>query len=191
LYGHIGKLAESVREGVVAAGGSATIYQIPETLSPEILTKLHAPAKPQYPIISVDQLTQFDAYILGIPTRYGNFPAQWKAFWDATGKLWGEGALAGKFAGVFVSTGTPGGGQETTVSNSISTLAHHGIIFVPLGYSRTFGQLANLTEVHGGSPWGAGTIAGSDGSRQPSALELDIAKHQGIGFWETVARYKF
>lgn len=135
---------------------------------------MHAPPKPDYPVISVSQLTDFDAYLFGIPTRYGNFPGQWKvglvdaryrcgvvardlippleqAFWDATGKLWAEGALAGKFAGVFVSTGTPGGGQETTVSNSISTLAHHGIIFVPLGYSRTFAQLGNLTEVHGGA----------------------------------------
>jgi NAD(P)H dehydrogenase (quinone) len=191
LYGHINKLAESVKEGVIAAGGSATIYQIPETLSADILTKMHAPPKSGYPVISVAQLTDFDAYLFGIPTRYGNFPGQWKAFWDATGKLWADGALAGKFAGVFVSTGTPGGGQETTVSNSISTLAHHGIIFVPLGYSRTFPQLANLTEVHGGSPWGAGTFAGADGSRQPSALELEIAKIQGVGFWETVSRYKF
>ncbi|KAI9458448.1 flavoprotein-like protein [Boletus coccyginus] len=191
LYGHIGKLAESVREGIIAAGGSATIYQIPETLSVEVLGKMHAPPKPNYPVISVGQLTDFDAYLFGIPTRYGNFPGQWKAFWDATGGLWASGGLAGKFAGVFVSSGGPGGGQESTVMNSISTLAHHGIIFVPLGYSRTFAQLSNLTEVHGGSPWGAGTFAAPDGSRQPSALELEIAKIQGVGFWETVSKYKF
>jgi NAD(P)H dehydrogenase (quinone) len=111
---------------------------------------MHAPAKPNYPIIAVDDLKKFDAFLFGIPTRYGNFPAQWKAFWDATGGLWAGGALAGKYAGVFVSTGTPGGGQETTAVNSISTLVHHGMLYVPLGYSQTFAQLTNLSEVHGG-----------------------------------------
>ena len=128
---------------------------------------MHAPPKPAYPVISVDQLTNFDAYLFGIPTRYGNFPAQWKvsfivsvvatdlilprqSFWDATGQLWMQGALTGKFAGVFVSTGSPGGGQEATVMNSLSTLTHHGIIYVPLGYKHAFAQLGNLSEVHGG-----------------------------------------
>ncbi|KAF8550531.1 flavoprotein WrbA [Imleria badia] len=191
MYGHIAKLAESVKAGVNAAGGSAQIYQIQETLSAEILTKMHAPAKPDYPVISPQQLTDFDAYLFGIPTRYGNFPAQWKAFWDATGGLWGTGALAGKFAGVFVSTGTPGGGQEATVINSLSTFAHHGIVFVPLGYSRTFAQLGNLDEAHGGSPWGAGALAGGDGSRQPSALELEIANIHGGLFYDIVSKHKF
>ncbi|KAG6379913.1 flavoprotein-like protein [Boletus reticuloceps] len=173
MYGHIAKLAESVKEGVIAAGGSAKIYQIPETLPDEILAKMHAPPKPDYPVISVDQLAEFDGFLFGIPTRYGNFPAQWKvslvagarrrhvvagdlitprqAFWDATGQLWATGALAGKFAAVFVSTGTPGGGQEATIMNSLSTLVHHGIVYVPLGYSRTFTQLSTLTEIHGGA----------------------------------------
>jgi len=191
MYGHIAKLAESAKAGIVEAGGSATIYQIPETLSADVLAKLHAPAKPSYPVISPDQLAEYDAFLLGIPTRYGTFPAQWKAFWDATGGLWQRGALVGKLAGVFVSTGTLGGGQETTVINSLSTLTHHGIIYVPLGYGRTFAQLANLSEVHGGSPWGAGTFAGADGSRQPTALELDIAKQQGVGFWLTASKHTF
>ncbi|KAF8438904.1 flavoprotein-like protein [Boletus edulis BED1] len=191
MYGHIAKLAESVKAGVTAAGGSASIYQIPETLPGEILTKMHAPPKPDYPVISVNQLEDFDAFLFGIPTRYGNFPAQWKAFWDATGQLWATGALTGKFAGVFVSTGTPGGGQETTAITSLSTLAHHGIVYVPLGYKHTFAQFSNLNEPHGGSPWGAGAFAGGDGSRQPSALELEIAKIQGTKFYETVAKHKF
>jgi len=191
MYGHIAKLAEAVKSGVESAGGSAKIHQIPETLSPEILSKMHAPSKPDYPVISVNELKDFDAFVFGIPTRYGNFPGQWKAFWDATGGLWTSGALAGKYAGVFVSTGTPGGGQETTVSNALSTLTHHGIVFVPLGYAKSFPQLTNLTEVHGGSPWGAGTFAGGDGSRQPSALELEIATIQGKSFWETVAKVAF
>lgn len=100
-----------------------------------------------------------DGFLFGIPTRYGNFPAQWKAFWDKTGGQWQTGAFWGKYAGVFVSTGTPGGGQESTIMNSLSTLAHHGIIYVPLGYKTVFGTLADLTEVRGGSPWGAGTFS--------------------------------
>ncbi|KAH7919831.1 flavoprotein WrbA [Leucogyrophana mollusca] len=191
LYGHIATLAESVKKGIEQDGGSATIYQISETLSEDVLKAMHAPPKPDYPIITPRELTDFDAFIFGIPTRYGNFPAQWKAFWDATGGLWARGALSGKFAGVFVSTGTPGGGQESTVISSLSTLTHHGMIFVPLGYKHTFPQLSNISEVRGGSPWGAGTFAGGDGSRQPSALELEIAQLQGKGFWEVVSKFKF
>ncbi|PSR87371.1 hypothetical protein PHLCEN_2v5188 [Hermanssonia centrifuga] len=191
MYGHIAKLAESIKTGVAEAGGAATIYQIAETLPAEVLAKMHAPAKPDYPVITPEELPNFDAYILGIPTRYGNFPAQWKAFWDQTGALWATGALAGKYASIFVATGTPGGGQESTVINAISTLTHHGIIFVPLGYSTTFPQLANLTEVRGGSPWGAGTFAGADGSRSPSALELELATLQGKHVWNTVSKVKF
>lgn len=188
MYGHIATMAEAVRSGVQKAGGSATIYQIPETLPEEVLAKMHAPPKPDYPVISPSELPQFDGFILGIPTRFGTFPAQWKAFWDATGQLWAQGALAGKYASIFVSTVGLGGGQETTASNAISTLAHHGILYVPLGYSRAFPQLTNMTEVHGGSPWGAGTLASADGSRQPSALELETATIQGQQFYEIVAR---
>lgn len=151
---------------------SSLPLRITETLSNEVLDKMKAPPKPDYPIIVPNELPKFDAYLFGIPTRYGNFPAQWKvgtrysvrcvarelissrvlkAFWDATGALWVKGALMGKFAGVFVSTGTPGGGQEATVMNSLSTLTHHGMIFVPLGYnSITFSLLSNLEEVRGG-----------------------------------------
>ncbi|KAL4068475.1 benzoquinone reductase [Scleroderma yunnanense] len=191
LYGHIAKMAEGVKSGIESAGGSVSIFQIAETLSDEILAKMHAPPKPNYPIIAPKDLTQYDAFVFGIPTRYGNFPAQWKAFWDATGSLWTSGALAGKFASVFVSTGTPGGGQEATAMNSLSTLSHHGIVFVPLGYKTTFAQLGNLNEVHGGSPWGAGTFAGADGSRQPTALELEIASLQGKWFWGIVSQHNF
>lgn len=126
------------------------MVRVPETLSSEILAKMHAPSKSEYPVMAVDELKNFDAFLFGIPTRYGGFPAQWKAFWDATGKLWATGALAGKYAGVFVSTATPGGGEETTVTDSISTYTHHGMIFVPLGYSQTFSQLNNVSEVRGG-----------------------------------------
>ncbi|KAH3675545.1 hypothetical protein WICMUC_002634 [Wickerhamomyces mucosus] len=189
LYGHVAKLAEATKAGVNAAGGKATIYQVPETLNEEILTKLHAPPKSNYPIATAQTLVDHDAFLFGIPTRYGNFPAQWKAFWDTTGGLWAKGALHGKPAGVFVSTGTPGGGQETTVINTLSTLTHHGIIYVPLGYKYTFPQFSNLNEVRGGSPWGAGTFAGADGSRNPTELELEIATIQGREFTNTAAKF--
>lgn len=104
-------------------------------------------------------LEQYDAFLFGIPTRYGNFPAQWKTFWDSTGGQWQTGAYAGKYAGLFIGTATQGGGQESTALAAMSTLAHHGFLYVPLGYKHTFAQLANLSEVHGGSAWGAGTFA--------------------------------
>ncbi|KAF8246004.1 flavoprotein WrbA [Wilcoxina mikolae CBS 423.85] len=188
MYGHISQLAEAEKKGIEAAGGHADLYQIPETLPQEVLTKMHAATKPDYPIASADTLTQYDAILFGIPTRYGNFPGQWKAFIDTTGGLWAQGALSGKYAGVFISTGTMGGGQESTAIAAMSTFAHHGLIFVPLGYKHAFPILADLSEVRGGSPWGAGTFAGADGSRQPSAKELELAQIQGKMFYETVAK---
>jgi len=189
LYHHVATLAESVKAGVESAGGVADIYQVPETLSAEVLQQLHAPAKPNYPIATLDTLTGYDAFLFGVPTRFGNYPAQWKAFWDSTGGLWASGALHGKAAGFFVSTGTPGGGQETTIVNALSVLVHHGIIYVPLGYAKAFGQITKLDEVHGSSPYGAGSFAGPDGSRQPSALELEIAEIQGKSFYETIQKF--
>jgi NAD(P)H dehydrogenase (quinone) len=189
LYGHIAALAEAEKKGIEQAGGHADIFQVPETLPEAVLTKMHAPPKPDYPIASNDTLREYDAFLFGLPTRYGNQSAQVRTFWDATGGLWASGALFGKAAGVFVSTGTAGGGQEVTALNFLSTLTHHGIIYVPLGYKNTFAQLSNLSEVHGGSPWGAGTFAGADGSRQPSPLELEVATIQGSTFYETVQKF--
>ncbi|ODV80014.1 flavo protein WrbA [Suhomyces tanzawaensis NRRL Y-17324] len=182
LYQHIAILAEEAKKGIEAAGGQADIYQVAETLSQEVLTKMHAPAKRDYPIATAQTLTEYNAFLFGIPTRFGNFPAQWKAFWDTTGGLWASGGLHGKIAGVFVATGTQGGGQEETVINSLSVLAHHGIVFAPLGYAKTFPQLSNVEEIHGGSSWGAGTIAGPKGERTPSKLELELVHIQGKEF---------
>ena len=121
---------------------------------------MHAPGQNEsIPFITPDKLKEYDAFLLGIPTRYGNFPAQWKTFWDQTGQLWAQGSLIGKYAGVFISTASVGGGQESTAIAAMSTLAHHGINYVPLGYGEAFPILANLEEVRGGSPWGAGTFA--------------------------------
>jgi NAD(P)H dehydrogenase (quinone) len=122
---------------------------------------MHAPPKdtsiPEITDPSI--LEQYDAFLMGIPTRYGNFPAQWRAFWDNTGKQWQTGGFWGKYAGLFVSTGTQGGGQESTALAAMSTLAHHGIIYVPLGYKTTFHLLGDNSEVRGGSAWGAGTFS--------------------------------
>lgn len=189
MYHHIAQLAEEEKKGIEAAGGQADIYQVPETLSDDVLKAMHAPAKPDYPIATLDTLTSYDAFLFGIPTRFGNYPAQFKAFWDATGGLWAKGALHGKIAGIFVSTGTQGGGQETTAVNALSVLVHHGIIYVPLGYAKAFPLQSNLEEIHGGSPYGAGTFAAADGSRQPTNLEKEIAQIQGKAFFETVEKY--
>jgi NAD(P)H dehydrogenase (quinone) len=110
-----------------------------------------------------------------------------QAFWDKTGGIWASGGYWGKKAGLFISTGTPGGGQESTAIAALSTLAHHGIIYVPLGYAKTFPDITNLEEVHGGSPWGAGTYAGPTGARQPTALELKIATAQGEAFAQALS----
>ncbi|CAK1364184.1 Minor allergen Cla h 7 [Cercospora beticola] len=192
MYGHVTKLAEAEAEGIKAAGGQVDIYQVEETLSEEVLSKMHAPAKASYPTLTdPKQLEQYDAFLFGIPTRYGNFPAQWKAFWDRTGGQWQTGAFWGKYAGLFISTGTLGGGQESTAIAAMSTLAHHGFIYVPLGYKTTFALLADLSEVRGGSAWGAGTFSGADGSRQPSAKEIELAQAHGKQFYEAVARVNF
>ncbi|KAL9125810.1 MAG: hypothetical protein Q9217_005041 [Psora testacea] len=192
MYGHIRKLAEAEKAGIEAAGGNADLYQVQETLPQDVLSKMHAPGQDtSIPFITPDKLKEYDAFLLGIPTRYGNFPAQFKTFWDATGKLWQTGSLHGKYCGLFVSTAGLGGGQESTNIAAMSTLAHHGIIYVPFGYAKAFNQLTDLTEVRGGSAWGAGTIAGADGSRMPSEKELEIADLQGKAFWETVNRVNF
>lgn len=186
FYGHIATAAEAEKKGIEAAGGSAEIFQVTETQSPEVVKALGGVEKPDYLIATNATLEEYDCFLFGIPSLYGNFPAQWKAFWDATGGLWAKGALHGKAAGIFVSTGA--GSNESTVINSLSTLTHHGIIFVPLGYKNSFPELANLTEAHGGSPWGAGSLAATDGSRAPSELELKIHEIQGKSFYETVQK---
>lgn len=120
---------------------------------------MHAPSKSDYPIAEPAKLLEYDAILCGIPTRYGNFPAQWKTFWDKTGGIWSSGGFHGKYVGTFISTGTMGGGQESTAIAAMSTFVHHGMIYVSLGYKTTFPLFANVEEVRGGSPWGAGTFA--------------------------------
>ncbi|KAI9828758.1 MAG: Minor allergen Alt a 7 [Thelocarpon impressellum] len=191
-YGHIEKLAKAELKGIEAEGGTAELFSLPDTLSDTVHDHPHPdPGLDKREKTLPEKLQEFDAFLFGIPTRYGNFPAQWKAFWDKTAAQWKTGGYAGKYAGLFVSTATPGGGQESTAIAAMSTLTHHGIIYVPLGYSTAFALLANLSEVRGGSPWGAGTFASPDGSREPSALELELAETQGKSFYRTIDRVKF
>ncbi|VUG16097.1 PST2 [Brettanomyces bruxellensis] len=187
LYHHISELAEAVKKGVEAAGSQADIFQVPETLPENILKILSAPKKPDYPIATTDTLTSYDAILFGVPTRFGNMPSQLKSFIDGTGGLWAKGALYHKPAGVFVSTNT-GGGNEMTAVSLLSTFAHHGMIYVPLGFAKAFGELGTTSEAHGGSAWGAGCLAGVDGSRTPSELELKIAHIQGEEFAKVAAQ---
>ncbi|KAJ2351902.1 hypothetical protein IWW50_001033 [Coemansia erecta] len=185
-FGHINKVAESVVKGLEKGGVEVGRYQIAETLSDEILEKMHAAPKPDIPVLNPKDLPEADGYLFGFPTRYGTTPAQVKTFFDATGGLWTKQALAGKPAGFFFSTASQHGGQEVTVFTSLPILAHHGIIFVPLGYANA--HLFDNSEVIGGSPWGAGTIANGDGSRQPSQKELEIAETQGERFAEVAKK---
>lgn len=190
-YGHMVQMAETIKEGVEKSGAASKVdvFQIAETLSDEVLTLMHAPAKAAHPIATNDTLAEYDAFLFGIPTRFGTTPAQFRAFWDQTGGLWALGALNGKPAGMFISTGGLGGGQESTAKTFLSQLVHHGMIYIPLGYGPAFPLLTNFDEVHGGSAWGAGTLAGGDGSRQPSKLEKDIAIVQGEQFGKSALRF--
>jgi len=179
-WGHTRQMAMEVAEGLKEAGCEVHIKQIPETLSEVTLTKMHAvnqTTSTEHPVMTVDELPSYDGFMFGIPTRYGMMTAQWKSFMDATGKLWKEGALIGKPVGTFFSTSTLGGGQETTALTTVTQFAHHGMIYIPMGYSTP--DMLNLSEVHGGSAYGAGTLSAPDGKRQPTDLEKRIAKHQG------------
>jgi len=180
LYGHIATMAESVKKGVEAGGAECTIFQVAENLPDEVLTKMHAPPKPDYPIITADKMKEFDGFMFGLSGRYGTPPAQMKTFQDSTGGLWQEGALVGKAAGCFFSTGTQGGGQETLGLTSVPFFAHHGMVFVPMGYVDP--KVFTHDEVHGSSPYGCGTFAAADGSRQPTQLEKDVAVSHGKHF---------
>ncbi|KAI9503984.1 hypothetical protein GGI25_000865 [Coemansia spiralis] len=179
-YGHINKVAESIVKGLEKTGAEAHRFQVAETLSDEVLAKMHAPPKADIPVITPDQLPEADGYLFGIPTRYGTAPAQFKAFLDSTGGLWSKQALAGKPAGFFFSTGSQHGGQESTVLTTLPFLAHHGMLYVPLGYPHP--NLFTNEEVVGGSAWGSGTVANSDGTRMPSQKELELAEFHGEKF---------
>ncbi|KAI9139482.1 flavoprotein-like protein [Paraphysoderma sedebokerense] len=201
VYHHIYKLAVAMKEGVEATGlAECKIFRVAETLSPEILAKMRAPAPPDVPVITAAELTQADGILFGAPTRFGNVPAQMKALMDSCGQLWVKcviasfnstnseltvplscrGELVGKLAGAFTSANTQHGGLETTIFSFLSFFTHLGMLFVPLGYVNP--GINDTNVMNGGSPWGVSTICGSTGERQPSDLELRVAKTQGEYF---------
>ncbi|KAK9821414.1 hypothetical protein WJX81_001025 [Elliptochloris bilobata] len=182
MYGHVAKLAQKEKEGVDSVeGAEGVLFQCAETLPEEVLGKMHAPPKEDVPVIDVHNLPEADGFLFGFPTRYGSPAAQFKAMEDATGGLWQSGALRNKPAGLFTSTATQGGGQEVTCLTAVPFLVHHGMIYVSAGYGLG-PELFSNEHVRGGSPWGAGTFANGDGSRQPTDLELAFAKYQGAEF---------
>lgn len=178
MYGHIETMANAVAEGARSVTGTeVTIKRVPELMSEDVARKAGAKLDQAAPIATVDELPQYDAIIFGTPTRFGNMSAQMRNFLDRTGRLWLNGNLIGKVGSVFTSTATQHGGQETTITSFHSTLLHHGMIIVGVPYSCQ--ELMNMGEITGGSPYGAGTLAGGDGSRKPTENELRIARFQG------------
>ena len=176
-YGHIETMAAAIAEGARSSGATVDIKRVPELVSDEVAAKSHFKTQQAAPVATVDDLAQYDAIIVGTPTRFGNMTAQMKNFLDQTGGLWATGKLVGKVGAVFTSTATQHGGQESTILSTQTVLLHHGMVIVGLPYAWQ-GQMT-LAEISGGSPYGASTIAGGDGSRQPSANELEGARFQG------------
>lgn len=185
-YGHVETMAQAVAEGARATGAEVVIKRVPELVSEAVAKSSHFKLDQAAPIATVDELPDYDAIIFGVPTRFGNMPAQMKNFLDQTGGLWLKGSLVGKVGSVFSSTATQHGGQESTILSTHTVLLHQGMVIVGLPYTWQ-GQM-KVDEVTGGSPYGATTIAGGDGSRQPSANELEGAKFQGRHVAEIAAK---
>jgi NAD(P)H dehydrogenase (quinone) len=176
-WGHIEQMAYAVAEGAKAAGATVDVKRVPETVPADVAKSMHYKLDQKAPIATVEELANYDAIIFGTGTRYGNMTAQMKTFIDQTGGLWMKGALVGKVGSVFTSTATQHGGQESTILSFHTVLLHHGMVLVGLPYA--FQGQMGVSEVMGNSPYGASTIAGGDGSRQPSAVELEGARFQG------------
>lgn len=177
MYGHIERLAEAVAEGARSVPGvEVTLKRVAETMPEDVARNAGAKLDQPAALASPQELADYDAILFGTPTRFGNMAGQMRTFLDQTGGLWVKGALVGKLGSVFTSTGT-GGGSETTITSFWNTLAHHGMLIVGLPYAAP--ELTDISEVRGGSPYGAATIAGADGSRTPTDKELALAKFQG------------
>ena len=177
-YGHIETMAGAVAEGAREVDGvEVTVKRVPELVPADVAAKSHFKTDQAAPVATPAELVDYDAIIIGTPTRFGNMASQMKNFLDQTGGLWASGALVGKVGAVFTSTATQHGGQESTILSTHTVLLHHGLVIVGLPYS--FAGQMNMDEITGGSPYGASTLAKSDGSRQPSSNELDGARFQG------------
>jgi len=177
-YGHIETMAQAMAEGARSTGAQVDLKRVPETVPPELAKTAHFKLDQDAPVATVAELADYDAIIVGAPTRFGRMPAQMAAFLDQAGGLWSRGALHGKVGGAFSSSATQHGGQEVTLFSIITNLMHFGMVIVGLPYSHQ-GQMS-LDEIVGGSPYGATTIAGDKGQRLPSAIELTGARHQGM-----------
>ena len=185
-YGHIEGMAQAMAEGARAAGAQVDIKRVPETAPLEVAQAAHFKLDQTAPVARVEELAEYDAIILGAPTRFGRMASQMAAFLDQAGGLWARGALNGKVGAAFTSTATQHGGQATTLFSLITNMLHFGLVIVGLPYSHA-GQMT-LDEIVGGSPYGATTIAGSQGQRQPSAIDLEGARHQGRLVAETASK---
>jgi NAD(P)H dehydrogenase (quinone) len=176
-FGHIERMAQAEAEGARTSGARVDIKRVPELVPREIALASHYKLDQAAPIAQVDDLLDYDAIIFGTPTRYGNMAAQMKNFIDQTGSLWARDRLVGKVGSVFTATASQHGGQETTIVSFHVVLMHLGFVVIGLPY--TFKGQLSITQVHGASPYGASTIVGGDGTRLPSAVELEAARHQG------------
>ncbi len=185
-YGHVEQLAYAEAEGARSAGAEVTVKRVPELVPEEAARRHHFKLDQPAPIATVNELPDYDAIILGVPTRYGRMGSQMANFLDQTGGLWARGALNGKVGAAFTSTATQHGGQETTLMAMHTMFFHHGMVLVGLPYAAA-GQM-RLDEITGGSPYGATTIAGGKGERQPSANELELARFQGKHVAEIAAK---
>ncbi len=188
MYGHIETMAGVVAEGARSvAGTTVTVKRVPETMPEAAFAAAGGKVNQAAGIATPAELADYDAIVLGMPTRFGNMSGQMRTFLDQTGGLWAKGALVGKVASVFTSTGT-GGGQEMTITSTWTTLAHHGMVIVPIGYTNP--AQFDMSVVKGGTPYGATTIAGADGSRQPLDTELALARYQGQLVAQIAAKLK-
>ncbi len=185
-WGHIEEMANAVAEGARSAGAEVAVKRVPELVPDEVAEAAHYKLDQAAPVASPGELADYDAIVFGTPTRFGNMAAQMKNFLDQTGGLWAKGALVGKVGAVFTSSATQHGGQESTILATHTVLLHHGMVIVGLPY--TFAGQSGLEEIKGGSPYGASTIAGGDGSRRPSEVELEGARFQGRHVAEIATR---
>ena len=187
-YGHIEKMAEAVAEGARKGGADVAVKRVPELVPDDVAKASHFKLDQKAPIAKVDELPEYDAIIIGAPTRFGAAASQMRNFLDQTGGLWAKGALIGKVGSVFTSSATQHGGQESTILSVHTTLLHHGLVVVGLPYSCA--AQMGVDEIKGGSPYGASTIANGDGSRQPSEQELGMARFQGEHVAKIAAKLK-
>ncbi|MFZ5739043.1 MAG: NAD(P)H:quinone oxidoreductase [Pseudomonadota bacterium] len=185
-YGHIETMANAVAEGAREAGAQVDIKRVPELVPPEVAKASHYKLDQAAPIATIEDLANYDAIVIGTGTRFGRMASQMSNFLDQAGGLWARGALNGKVGGAFTSTATQHGGQETTLFSIITNLLHFGMVVVGLNYG--FGDQMRLDQVTGGAPYGATTITGGDGSRQPSETELAGARYQGKSIAETAIK---